>query len=223
MPDIIRQHLAAAWPETVPFPELDGRAVGRPTEDLEKLVPRIRDMQIVRTIVEIGGELGGSTRFFLNTFADSRVITIDPWGEGYGHVARRWPDVAEFAKADNYAYYRVFLSLNWRWRHRLWPMRTTSGVALPQLFRLGLRPDLIYLDGLHTYHGCYDDLALSHYLFPAALVCGDDWAYRPGGDAAQFRGFELPVQRAVVDFAQTHGNLEIIVEGNSYLLGPPAP
>lgn len=221
MSDTVAQHLAAAWPEAVPFAVLDGREVGRPVDDIEKLLPRIRQMATVRTILEVGGELGGSTRFFLNAFPEARVVTIDPWGEGYGHVAKKWPDIAAFAEADNYSYYRVFLSLNWRWRHRLWPLRSTSGEALPELFRLGVKPDLIYLDGLHTYHGCYDDLALSHYLFPEALVCGDDWVFRPGPNAPHFLGIELPVQRAVLDFAQTHGNLELIVEGNSYIVGRP--
>ena len=103
----------------------------------------------------------------------------------------------------------------------MWPMRTTSGKGFPELFRLGFKPDLVYLDGLHTYHGCYDDLALSHYLFPDALICGDDWVFRPGADAPHFLGIDLPVQRAVTDFAKTHGNLPIIVEGNSYFIGQP--
>jgi hypothetical protein len=217
----IARRIFEAWPPRVPFAELDGKEVGRPTDDIEKLIPQIKKMRQVHTIVEVGGELGGSTRFFLKAFPEAIVVTIDPWGERYGHVAKKWPDVAEFAKDDKYSYYRVFLSLNWSWRNRLWPMRATSGEGFPELFKAGLKPDLIYLDGLHTYHGCYDDLALSHFLFPEALICGDDWVFRPGAGAPHFLGFELPVQSAVVDFAKTHGDLQVIVEGNSYIIGQP--
>lgn len=218
----LRTRIESAWPKQPPFPALDGELAGRPIGDIKKLLPRLRELvgRPVRLIVEVGGELGGSTRFFLNAFEAATVITIDPWPERYGHVARKWPKVAEFAVEDKHSYYRVFQSMNWQWRDRLLPFRTISGIGFPELFRDGIEPDVIYLDGLHTYHGCYDDLALSHFLFPNAVICGDDWAYQPGTGAAHFLGIDLPVRKAVTDFALTHGKLNIVVEGNSYIIEP---
>jgi len=213
------------WPAERPIPALAGEAeVGRPTGGLAELVETIvaSRTEPIKTIVEVGGELGGSTRFFLRQFPDAQVITIDPWPANYRHISKKWPQIATHAEADGLSYYRVFMSLNWEWRDRLLPLRATSGEGLPQLFAMGLKPDLIYIDGMHTFHGCYDDLTLAFHLFPGATIAGDDWEFNPGLEHHQFMGYLLPVRRAVTEFAFAHGRLEVRTAGNCYFIEAPA-
>ena len=222
---MLRGRMGETWPDERPIPELMGEPeAGRPTGGLAKLVEAIvaSRPEPIRTVVEIGGELGGSTRFFLRAFPEALVITIDPWPENYRHVGKKWPKIAAHAEADRYSYYRIFMSLNWEWRDRLLPLRTTSGEGLPQLFAMGLKPDLIYVDGLHDFHGCYDDLTLAFHLFPGATIAGDDWEFDPGLEHHQFMGYLLPVRRAVTEFAFAHGRLQVHTAGNCYFIGTPA-
>lgn len=217
--------LREVWPAERPLPALaDEPEAGRPVAGLRKLLDAIRTYhpEPIRTIVEIGGELGGSTRLFLREFPDARVITVDPWPAKYRHVEKKWPQIAAHAAADDHSYYRVFMSLNWEWRNRLLPMRTTSGIALPELLGMGVKPDLIYLDGLHTFHGCYDDMVLSHFLFPEAVISGDDWEFNPGLEHTQFMGHQLPVRKAATEFAFVHGRLAVHTVENSYFFAKAA-
>jgi len=61
------------------------------------------------------------------------------------------------------------------------------------LAAVGVRPDLIYFDS----NKVLDDLRVCRELFPAAILCGDDWTW--GKD----QGY--PVQVAVNDFCHRYG------------------
>lgn len=221
----LRGKMREIWPAERPIPELANQTeAGRPTGGLSDLLDAIvaSRSRPIRTIVEIGGELGGSTRFFLRKFPDAQVVTIDPWPENYRHIGKKWPEIAVHAEADKLSYYRVFLSLNWEWRERLLPLRATSGEGLPQLFAIGLMPDIIYVDGMHTFHGCYEDLTLAYHLFPEATIAGDDWEFNPGLEHHQFMGHLFPVRKAVSEFAFAHSRLEVRTAGNCYFIEPSA-
>jgi hypothetical protein len=66
--------------------------------------------------------------------------------------------------------------------------------ALDELSRLGLSPEVVYVDADHTYESVKEQLARVRALFPDAIVVGDDWDWET-------------VRRAAVDVAREQGGV----------------
>ena len=62
----------------------------------------------------------------------------------------------------------------WRFRERTALKRGSSPQALLELNRLGLRPDVVFLDNDKSMH----DLWVAHALWPHAVLAGDDWGHQ---------------------------------------------
>jgi hypothetical protein len=151
-----------------------------------------------KCVVEIGPWTGaGSTKFILDKAFNATVFTIDTWK---GNPEMQHLDVIPVL-------YETFLVNCWNYKDRLYPLKMDSVQGLKLLHKEGIVPDLIYIDGDHTYEVAKYDIETAFTLFPKALIAGDDWGFRE----------DLPVQRAVKEVANKF-NLSIkIVENRAWL------
>jgi hypothetical protein len=181
-------------------------------EALKKHVPSLAAESI---IVEIGAELGGSTRLFLEHFSNAQVVSIDPWPVGYNLPAAWGSLKSAVAKCGN-SLLPLYLHYCKQYRNRVTPVREFSSDGLIKVYNAGLKPSLFYVDGDHTYHGAFTDLALINSLFPDTLILGDDWSFT--SSYPRYRGIDYSVQKAATDFA-AHTSRPLDVISNTYAIG----
>lgn len=201
------------WGSYRALPELP--PIGRPASGLVTLLESLTvPADQVRTIVEVGVEMGGSTRCFLDFFPNATIICIDPWVENYPLPAA-WQYLHQYTEPESGSLYNLFLHFMRPHRDRVIPFRGYSQEMLGKLSYLVKDVDLIYIDGDHRYHGVFADLTLSSFLWPNALVTGDDWEFE--AKAAKYKGIRFPVRSAATDFAE-HFGYSLATNENSYLL-----
>lgn len=156
----------------------------------------------LRLVLEIGVFLGGSVRQWLQAADDVLVVAVDPWSDlshrpPYGSFAERHPlgrrHAAQLFVPNGL--YDSFVSSMWDVRERIVPVRGKAKDVLPTLHALGLRPDLIYIDGDKTG----DELPLCERLFPSALIGGDDWMWQDGST--------FPIRRPAIELARRQGRM----------------
>lgn len=176
----------------------------------------IRERQM-KVVLEIGTFLGLSARKWLHCAADLAVIAIDPWISPKPHewteswALKGWPEI------HHKDVYELFLSSNWDYRQRLIPVRGPSPQRLQAVFDCGVKPDMIYVDGDHSYDGVMRDLTESYRLFPDAVLTGDDWKWD--------KEFSPPrsVREAVVDFSEARDWSVHFKQNTWVLVGSGAP
>lgn len=131
-----------------------------------------------QVIIEIGGWKGASTVHMVHTALDMHldplVFTVDFWQDPILHTAesmipRPW--------CEGFTAYQQFLYNVWvnRCDCNVIPIRTWSPHGAPLLAVWGVKADLIYVDGDHSYEGCLRDLTLYWPLLaPGGVMFGDD-------------------------------------------------
>jgi hypothetical protein len=195
----LKGSLEAQYPWPIEQPTPDVEAVGRPAEGLDLALSALAEHD-APVIVEIGAEFGGSTRTWLRSLQSCCVVSVDPWPDDY--PTHNWPKITEAVDRGT-SIQHLFMSFCWEYRDRLVAMRGKSPDALMELRDLGLEPTLVYIDGDHRYEAVMRDLIVADTLFPEAILCGDDWSFRP--KARKYRGMTLPVQFAVNDYCAFRG------------------
>lgn len=131
-----------------------------------------------KIIVEIGSWYGESTiwmsEHLLAKNPSAKIYAIDLWDESvilndnmYGNK------VTEILKA--HPLYQTFLSNLWKYRDCVIPLKMNSVDGLQYLKRIGIRPDIIYIDGNHHYEFVSNDILTCMKLFPDAVLVGDDY------------------------------------------------
>jgi len=183
---------------------LDGGGRELIIEELEK--------KSIKLMIEIGCFLCGSTHDWLQTIDSLKVIGIDPWEidaasilEGYdGNPVfepcfKKIADREEFIGSvkANGSFLSAMANIK-KYSGRFYPVKEFSPEALYLLHKLGVKPDLIYIDS----NKVLDDLDVCKELFPQAILCGDDWTW--GAE----EGF--PVKKAVTAFCErTHAKVNV--------------
>ncbi len=176
----------------------------------------------VSLIVEVGSWLGGSTRWFLETFSGprhkdeahehARIICIDTWGG-----LAEWDD-SEVTQRIGSAW-EQFAANCWHLRQWITPVKLRSHEGLPavaaELARQQQEPDLVYIDGDHSFEMCTHDVLTSADAWPNALVIGDDAMLERAGES-----HELPVREAVLAAAERLGRSAEMHESGIWVLGP---
>lgn len=189
--------------------------VGRPSRGLAELIEGEKvNRNNVNVVLEIGAELGGSTRRFLSEFPNCMVVSVDPWSAGYV-LPLEWAHLRAKAAESQGSLLQLFLGFNLPYKERILPLRCYSHAGLIRAREVGIVPDLVYVDGDHTYHGVMMDLILAQSLFPSALIVGDDWEFTSSHE--RYQGINYSVQKAAKDFAQ-HLGRDLVIYGNSYSL-----
>jgi len=188
------------WPGTMPNVQPDDHGWFQPCN--ARLLRRFLGPQ-TELIVELGSWLGRSARFMLHAAPNASVICIDHW-RGSPEHHRPGRDVRDKLPR----LYQTFLRNMWDGRGRVVPVRADTIDGLSEVGRLGLAPDVIYVDAGHDYREVSAELRTAIDLFPRAQIAGDDWIYFDG------------VRRAVGQLARRRG-LGIIREENAWAFSGP--
>jgi SAM-dependent methyltransferase len=156
----------------------------------------------IKTVVEVGVWTGNTTIFLAEMLPeDGKIFAVDHW---LGSREHQDPGNSESALLPTL--FQQFLSnvIHHRLTHKIIPVRMESLKAAKQLKKMGIRPDLIYIDASHDYMSVSRDIkAWFPLLNEGGVLCGDDW-----GLGGPIKG----VSRAVTDFASKN-NLQVCVDG----------
>ena len=155
------------WPEKIPDvpPNLSGWFKPSKQKLLRRVIPKD-----AKVILELGSWLGQSTTWFLSHAPEAIVIAVDTWLGSVEHVLK-----------GNYrrmlpTLYETFLVNCWEHRDRLVPVRNTSLMAMQLLKELRIKPDVIYYDSDHSFHGLTSELNMAFEFWPEVMMVGDDYA-----------------------------------------------
>ena len=141
----------------------------------------------------------------------TQIYCVDTWLGGIDHITSDKPhDDLMRDKFNSPEIYHQFLR-NFieapEFAKRIFPIRNTSLNGARFLAKLGVKSELVYIDGSHEYDDVYADLcAYSQLLRPGGLLFGDD-----------FRNFG-GVFAAVLRFAHETGRKLEEVDNNFWIL-----
>ena len=124
-----------------------------------------------KVILELGSWLGKSTRFLLDAAPKATVIAVDHW-KGTLQIMSDAPEQGRKFPI----LYDQFLSNCWEYKDRLIPVKNNTVEAMGEVYNLGIRPDLVYVDASHDYDSAIADLTEAVKLFPNAVFVGDDFS-----------------------------------------------
>jgi hypothetical protein len=131
-----------------------------------------------RNILEIGTWLGASAIFMARN-SQAHLVCLDTW-LGAQEMWENQADPERYgALRIEHGYptiYRDFMSnvIREGFQDRITPMPLPSSIGLKLLESWKFRPDLIYVDGSHSFEDCREDVKLSMVLGPR-IICGDDF------------------------------------------------
>lgn len=151
-------------------------------------------------VLEVGALAGKTAAWLLATFPALRHVAVDRWDsvdykDGTWRRAIKSGAMKRSDKMlDNY-------------RTNLWDFRGRAvAVVAPSVGGMAevaehVQPDIVYIDASHMYEEVAGDIRAALALFPAAILCGDDY---PGPNK---RGpkFTEDVLKAVHEVACEHG------------------
>ena len=148
-------------------------------------------------VIEFGTWLGMSANFISeNTTDDTTVICVD-WWKGDTSIGNR---------KDEDELYNRYIDNVWEHRKKIIPVRMDGKKAAIYLSKLGIKPDLIYLDMGHSYEEVIEDLKVIIPSFPNTIIVGDDYLYWPG------------VKKAVLESRYKYDIPYLNVDKNCYAL-----
>ena len=190
-----------AWPDQRPGIEPSQHGWLHPTV-AEVLASNLSDETAI--VVEVGSWLGKSARFILDHAPHAQLYCIDTWQGSPEHQARpEWRDKLP-------TLYETFLSSCWDYRDRLYPVRMDSLDGLNLLAGEGVTPDLVYIDGDHSFAGAFGDVSYAAEHWPDAILVGDDYSRRDYPD----------VVRAVENFIDLNPTYTLTTHGRCWEARP---
>lgn len=157
----------------------------------------------VKKVVEVGSWMGLSTRDIARMLPEEGIVyAVDTWSG----APEEFHDPTFLGSPEIIAtLYDQFLSnvIHANLTHKIIPMRMESCKAAATFSD---RPDLIYIDGCHTYEAVLQDLeAWWPFVKKRGILCGDDYHNSPG------------VKKAVTEFALKN-NVKAHPTGNFWRL-----
>ena len=128
------------------------------------------------TLVEIGSYRGESASMFLRSGKFAHVYCVDPWDDGY--------DINDFAGFTNMRRVEKDFDKHVGGDSRVIKVKGTIETLVKNY--PALRPDVVYIDGCHTYEAVKNDITVTlDKLKPTLAICGHDYSDNwPGCRAA---------------------------------------
>ncbi|CAE7504922.1 unnamed protein product [Symbiodinium necroappetens] len=193
-PGFPREALAGVspWPAARRFRAFQAVLDGGGREMVTQLLDMYPDEQLV--LLEIGGFLGGSMRRWLQHAPNLMAVLLER--DYFGQSGKELADTVQSLSLQNRELggvlgcceealdslenmrqldggaHTLFSNL-WDFRERLVINFKGFPLGLLEVHRLGLIPDLVYID-TDKY---MDELWVAHALWPGALLAGDDWTW----------------------------------------------
>ena len=189
------QQLALEYPWPLEKPSVPPNQQGWCDEPNQKMLSGLLD-ESTKIVIELGSWLGSSSRFILEHAPHAKIFCVDHWFGSQEHQESE----NEFIRTQLPTLFETYLVNLWDYRSRIVPLRTDSTRGLREVYRFGIKPDLIYIDASHDYQNVFDDVKTALDLFPGSMICGDDWHYDD-------------VRKAVGELAREYGK-QIVTEGN---------
>ncbi|MBF8262802.1 MAG: putative secreted protein [Parachlamydiales bacterium] len=156
----------------------------------------------IHTVIEIGSWIGGGSTRHIGSLLKQRpgtLYAIDTW---LGSSTQQ-PGQEHYQPILKEVYHQ-FLSnmIHWDLTDVVIPCRMRS---LEAIKALNIQPDLIYIDGEHTFDAVMCDMNAWYPLVKKrGILCGDDWTW-------------TSVQDAVISFAESQ-QLKVIGSDNFWRL-----
>ncbi len=122
-------------------------------------------------VIESGSWLGKSASLLLRHALNATLICIDTWRGSPEHQAGAGNE--EWA-SHLPTLYDQFIANMWEDRNRLIPIREDSFAGLDTVHRLGITPDLIYLDSEHSEARVLGELTRCTAYWPQSIIVLDD-------------------------------------------------
>ena len=180
--------LADPWPETKPDICPSTSAWFHAAH--KRVFTRLLNKHPEGLYLEIGTWTGsGSTKFVADRFPAMSLICIDTFK---GSVEHQRKDVWAKIAANLWEH---FCGNHWENKERIYPMKSTSVLAMEKLALHGIAPDFVYIDGAHDADSVYADVATAVELFPKAIIIGDDYTLPGKG----YQGIYTGLRRAIVN------------------------
>jgi hypothetical protein len=158
--------------------KLDLQGWGSEDQVFEALIKAVKP----KVIVEVGSWKGASAIHMAKLCTElglpTKIICVDTWlGSAEHHIYKKWRKDLKFSYGYPQLYF-TFLSnvMKCGCQDRIIPLPATSEVAFEVLMKKDIRPDLIYIDGSHTYDAVRRDLNLYwELLLHPGVLFGDDY------------------------------------------------
>ena len=122
-------------------------------------------------VIEFGTWLGVSANFIAENITDNSTLICVDWWKGDTSIGNR---------NNEEELYKRYLDNVWKHKDKIIPVRMDGKEAAKYLSKMGIKPDLIYLDMGHSYEEVLADLEVIIPAFPDTIIVGDDYLYWPG-------------------------------------------
>ncbi len=162
----------------------DGRPEGWCSGDNVRMFEAIVPAD-AKVIIDGGSWMGLSAWHFLRIAPKATVICVDTWAGSEEHK-RSCPEILP-------RLYDIFISNMWEYRDRIIPIRIDGVTGLSGISKMGIKPDVVYIDWAHDYVSVKNDISAAVKLFPEATICGDDYRWEGVIKATE----ELRVERGL--------------------------
>lgn len=148
-------------------------------------------------VIEFGTWLGVSANFIAENITDDSTLICVDWWKGDTSIGNR---------NNEEELYKRYLDNIWNHKDKIIPVRMDGKEAAKYLSKMGIKPDLIYLDMGHSYEEVLADLEVIIPAFPDTIIVGDDYLYWPG------------VKKAVLEIRYKYDIPYLNVDKNCYAL-----
>ena len=152
----------------------------------------------MRIIFEFGSWLGLSADYIAKRIHPDCILICIDWWKGDTSIG--------FDVRDDL--YEQFLVNVWKYKNNIIPIKMDGKTAMKLLKKMGIKPDMIYLDMDHSYNAVKDDLNMLFKCFPDTLILGDDILYWDG------------VRQAVNEIKEEQNVYSVEINQNCYALIP---
>ncbi len=127
-------------------------------------------------VLEVGAWCGRTSIHLLNMHPRLRLMALDRWAPDAPGIAPHWDRwIASGEMPAGATMVELYRANLWPWRARAVAIQGDSVEGIEYVAAAGLLPDVVYVDGDHSYAGARRDIEAALDFCPGAIICGDDF------------------------------------------------